>query len=279
VEPARRDRLIGVYAFRTEGWDRNFHENPHLTEYGSVRLEGYGAVANEVLFAVEREGGWVFPGMEGGYTLFAAAGVYEDGSPYYTTVSNMAPGEGGSEMKVTDEGTTYSLSGTVYYGPPLGAEADWASARRNAVWTGYRVYQTEDGRIYLDGSGSSFSGDGCTGFTLSDEKKTTVNGEAATEKIEVSVSVREVPRLERLSVTQFDAGSAVLRTDDLPLTGKLPAVQWAAGAAWALVEESSPDGVRRTAYSVPAAWEEPVSHQVILLDDDGLGCAAQLTME
>lgn len=279
------DKFIGVYAFRTARGEREFYDNPHLTEYGSdhVSLEGYGTFGfpRRVLFAEEDgDGGYTFPGMEGGYTLFAAKGTLPDGDEYYGMTSNMAAGEEGNEFHVTSEDAgkriVHSLSGTVYYGPPLGAGADWEN--QDAYWKGCRVYQTADGRIYLDGSGNSFGGGGDFGFSLSEEQTVSVNGEVSTECVEVSVKVRQTPRLERLTVTQFDADNTVLQTVELPLEEEMPTVSWAAGAAWALVEEASAAGVKRTAYSVPGPGGDPVSHQVILLDSSGLGRAAQLEM-
>lgn len=282
VNPGSGDKFIGVYAFCTTNRGLEFYDNPHLTEYSSSRVstEGYGAFAlpRQVLFAEEDgDGGYTFPGMEGGYTLFAAKRTLPDGDPYYSMISNMAAGENGNAFHVTigDAGKTtiHSLSGTVFYGPPMGAGADWDS--HDTLWTGYRVYQTEDGRVYLDG-GNSFGGGGSFGFSLDDEQAVTANGSASTERVEVSVSVRETPRLERLAVTQFGSDNTVLQTVNLPPEDDLPTVKWAAGAAWALVEETSAAGVKRTAYSVPSADEAPVSHQVILLDRDGLGRVAAL---
>lgn len=275
------DRFVGVYLYR---WDsagassRGFYKNPNLTEYGSsaLELEGYGSfdVPNQVLFAREVDNEYVFPGLEGGYSLFVLEKQEEHGG-VTEIVSNMAPGEENNAINETDGAHEQLLSGVVYFGPPPGLEDGWSA---NALFQGYRVYQTEDGRPYLDGSGNSFSMGGSFGFTYDDDRTTTENGEAFTQRISVSVQVKETHRLEKLAVTQFDGENHVLRCDDLALREELPEVRCEAEAAWVLVEEVSGEGTVRTAYNVPGPGEEPVSHMVVLLDDAGLGRLAWLNI-
>ncbi len=79
-------------------------------------------------------------------------------------------------------------------------------------------------------------------------------------------------------VTQFGADNVPLRSEELTLREPLPEVRWEAGAAWVLVEEESAEGTVRTVYSVPGAEEEAVSHQIVLLDGQGLGRVSYLSI-
>lgn len=277
------DRFAGFYVvYSPNGSSKKFYNNLCLEEYGtdSFSTDQFGtlSVPREVLFATEdRPGKYVFPGMEGGYSLFLIE-RNETYGPASEIVSNMAPGEKGNTIRVTDNGTSNTLNGTIYYGPPLGAE-DWDQYENDGVWTCYRVYQTKDGRVYLDGSGNSSSGGGGFGYGENQTQTTTDwNGETVTESIEVNVWVEIVDRLERLVVTQFDENNNIVRSDDLALRDELPETTCEAETAWVLVEEISADGTVRTTYNVPEEGEDSISHMVVLLDDEGLGRLTYLTI-
>ena len=157
-------------------------------------------------------------------------------------------------------------------------QADWDPYEDRSVWTTYRVYQAPDGRPYLDGSGNSFTG--ALGSYQESQTYTRQEngGDVKKETVEVSISIKAVPRLEGLVVRQFDGEGGQLSAEDLTLEGELPAVTWLPEAAWALVEERSPEGVVRTAYTRPGPGEEPVTHPVILLDSAGVGSVKDLTI-
>lgn len=273
------DRFVGFYLVREEG-GRDFYQNPHLEEYGgeTVRLDGYGAIniPREVLFAQKEGEEWVFPGLEG-WRLFVYRDFEEDGGTYLSMVTDLVPGEEPPQFKITDEGGVDIISGALYLGPPLG-QADWDPYEDRSVWTTYRVYQAPDGRPYLDGSGNSFTG--ALGSYQESQTYTRQENGGVVEKetVEVSISVKAVPRLEGLVVRQFDGEGGQLSAEDLTLEGELPAVTWLPEAAWALVEERSPEGVVRTAYTLPGPGEEPVTHPVILLDSAGVGSVEDLTI-
>ena len=276
------DRFAGFYVVR-EDWANEgggFHDNPNLTAYGSTTVSagdlGNLELPDYVLFAEEEDGEYVFPGMEGGYSLFLIRERRSYG-PSSQLVSNMAPREEGWHTNVTDEGTADSFGGTIYCGAPLGEE-DWDQWETSQCWVVYQVYQTEDGRVYLSGICTSFGGNGGFGYSASQEQTRRENGRSVTDRVEISVGVEVIDRLERLVVTQFDGGNNLLRSDDLALGEELPEVRCEADTAWVLVEEISREGPVRTVYNVPAPEEDPVSHQVVLLNPEGLGYLAYLSI-
>ena len=282
------DRFIGVYVVPGQGYVDHLANNPYLEEYGefSAETDEFGTLRfpQDVLFAVEDgAGSYTFPGLEQGYGLFVyresvAEAPDREGRDYAVgVVSNMAPGEQSSQFNVTDGVVLESTSGTIYFGPPLGAPLDWDPHSNGVIWRCYQVYQTEDGRIYLNGHGDAFNGP--MTHTLTESYTNRENGETVQkETVSVTVAVEAVSRLERLIVTQFDEQNQVLDTQSLPLAEELPPVSWADGAAWALVEEIGPEETRRTLYNVPGEDGDPLSHMVVLLDEEGMGSLAYLEL-
>lgn len=279
AESKTEDRFVGVYV--VAGDRTAFHDNPHLVEYGSETLDAgeYGSFTiPQMILIADPDNHYAFPGLEGGYSLFTLTEKDGEGGVHFSSVSNMAPDEVYKMTSVNGDTTSIEMSGIIYYGPPAGA-ADWDSYQESAIWTAYRVYQAADGTVYTDGGGNSYQGGGDIGFSTEESNTTTVNGESVTESTRVSVKFEEVPRLEKLVVTQFDGENQVLSSQELALREDLPGVRWEPGAEWALVEEADAEGTARTAYSVPGEGEDPVSHQVVLLDDAGMGKLAYLNIE
>lgn len=283
------DRWIGFYVVPSRGYVDHLADNPYVEEYGSfsAKTDQFGtlSIPRDALFAVEDEvGNYTFPGIEKGYSLFIYRKYdpehsgYQDRNYSVGVVSNMAPGEETTQIKYTGEGVSESASGVIYYGPPLGAPADWdAYTNGDMIWRYYNVYQTADGRIYLNGDGDSVNG--LMSKTQTATNTLTENGESFTEILQVSVAMESAQRMERLVVTQFDGNNAILRSDDLTLGEELPEIACGPETAWVLVEEIGKDGAVRTAYNVPGPEEEPVSHKVVLLDGEGLGRLAYLTIQ
>lgn len=287
---AQGDRWVGFYVVSSQEGRDSFYDNPNLEEYGSAQVEtdqfGTLTFPQEVLFAVEDEvGNYTFPGMEKGYSLFIYR-EHNNGDPDHEgrdyavgIASNMAPGEENPRFSYTDEGVSETASGIIYYGPPLGI-TDWDDYENRGVWAAYRVFQTTDGRIYLDGSGNSYAGGGNSGSSFTETRTYTYteNGETVKEdKVAVSVSLQMIPRLEKLIVTQFDENNAILQSDDLNLQNDRPEVRCLSETAWILVEEVTSEGVERTVYNPPEG-EDPATHDYVLLDDEGLGHMAYLNI-
>lgn len=282
------DRWVGFYVAPSQGYVDHLADNPYVVEYGTLSAEtdrfGTLTFPRDVLFAVEDEAGnYTFPGIEKGYSLFIYRRYdvehpgYQGGNYSVGVASNMAPGEEAPQFKYTDEGVSEIASGVIYCGPPLGAE-DWDPHLDNTtIWRYYNVFQAEDGRIYLDGSGDSVHG--IMSKTQTATRTRTEDGKTRTDTLQVAVDIEAVPRLEKLLVTQFDGDNAIVRSDDLALRDELPEIACEAAAAWVLVEEVNQDGTVRTVYSVPEEGEDPVSHPVVLLDDEGLGRNAYLMIQ
>lgn len=278
MSPEAGDRWVGFYVVPSRSGHGEFYNNPHLEEYGTVEAEtdqfGVLTFTREVLFAVEDEVGNVtFPGIETGFSLFYLEETADDGSHCSRVISNMGANENGLHIADRDGGKSVSISGTVYCGPPLGV-TEWDPYGDGTVWYFYRVYQSEDGRVYLNGDGDSANAP--LTHTSTETRTVQTNGETVQEEtLSVTAAIEAVPRLERLTVTQFSADNAALRTEELSLRDDRPEVRCLPETAWVLVEEVSGSGVERAVYSVPEG-EDPVSHDYVLLDDNGFGRPAYL---
>ena len=285
-EAAQEDRWIGFYEVSnaTGCYDISSTSIPTLVEMGTTSLDTgeYGALAipREVLPGEEDPdtGDIVFPGLEG-YSLFIRH--KQEDSGYVTAIqSDMSPGEG-QTVHSSDEGTAESASGVIWWGPPLDAAADFdPDASPHSIWHAYRVFETADGQVYLDGSGNSYGGAGSgMGFSSDAAYTYTENGETRKDSISVSVSVKYTPRLTALRVVEFDEDNSVVKTTALPLTEELPLLTLESDTAFLVVEEESADGVKRTLYAAGDFTDGAQYHEVILLDEAGRGHGVYLTME
>ena len=284
-ETAAEDRWIGFYVvYNPPGTYDTFSSNPHLTEMGTTSLDTgeYGTLAfpREVLLGVEDPdtGDLTFPGLTG-YSLFIRH-KQEDYGPVTQVVSNMSPGEEGTTLNSSDQGTAETASGVIWWGPPLDAPADWdPNGSPHCTWHAYRVFETADGQtVYLDGSGNSYSGGGNMGFSEDAAYTYTENGESLTDSVSVSVSVKYTPRLTALRVVEFGDDNTVVNTTEVPLTEDLPALVPTADTAFLIVEEESGEGVKRTLYPASDWAEGATYHEVVLLDQEGRGRGAYLAI-
>ncbi len=278
-------------------------------EYGSeqMTLDGLGTVdfAREVLFGQydEENARYVFPGKEG-FNCFLASVPEEEwpyGEPPSLFLGQVVTGyhdmlerkltfstENGIVTSGFDNGDSAPdpdedadefryFHGKVYFGPPVD-DTNWNTENYDYAFTAYQVYQTPDGRVYLDGHGNSYGGAGGIGATSTETSTVTVNGKPSSRTIKVGFTIEDVERLTQASVTWFGE-------DNTPLSARAlapeeleenPELSRPAGAVWALVEEMYADGtVTRTLCTLE---EKPVTHDLILLDDRGLGYAAGLTL-
>ena len=285
-EAAAEDRWIGLYVvYSPPGTYNDFNSNPNLVEMGTTSLDTgkYGTLAfpREVLLGEEDPdtGDITFPGLTG-YSLFIRH-KQEDYGPVTAVQSDMSPGEEGTTINNSDQGTAETASGVIWWGPPLDAPADWdPNGSPHCTWHAYRVFETADGQtVYLDGSGNSYGGGGSgMGFSEDSTYTYTENGESLTDTISVSVWVSYTPRLTALRVVEFAGDNSVVNTTDLPLTEDLPALVPTADTAFLIVEEESAEGVKRTLYPASDWAEGATYHEVVLLDQEGRGRGAYLAI-
>ncbi len=269
------DRFCGVYVSYKEPGDPDFYNNPNLTEYGTDTVElgelGTHAFPREVLFAGE-DGR--FPGLEGS-ALYVLETEEEWGS-CSTAVGEMSGGA--FNVKDTDEGTEYDISGVLYFGPPENAPADWSTNDIPGVWHAYKVYQAPDGRAYLDGSGDSFRG-GPIGFSLCEEQAYTADGKTKKDSLSVKVEVEQIPRLTALSISQYGADGTLLGNAAVPLVDEPPSVKWLPDSAFAVISETGAEGTTHTLYDRPGEGEEQTAHSFVLLDSRGVGREVRVVLE
>lgn len=256
--------------------DRTVYETDRSqwVEYGSgeIQTDGYGtlSIPREILIGQRdtQGGSYIFPGLEG-KNCFLAVETLGDGGRALSGYTDMA------DVQIKTGGEEESVSGTVYFGPPEDAR-NWNTDQIDYGWTAYRVFQMEDGAVYLDGSGNSYGGVG--GFSTSERMEETVRegGEETTRSFSVSVSFASVPRLEYVTVKQFDKDDRLLETHTLT-QGEAQAleggeVRWtlAPGAAYALVTETGADGSAARTIAEPNGDGE-LYHMSWFLDERGMG--------
>ena len=215
-----------------------------------------------------------FPDLAGSALLMFGR---EDERITVPSVTEMSPGPEESRVSSSEQGDSVSVSGTVWWGPPLDAPADWDRQENSGGWLPCLVYRTPAGGFYLDADTPfySFSSGGSV-FHQSDYTYPDDDGTLRTDTLRMTVAMEYTPRLTALRVVEFDGNDQPLRTTDLPLSEDMPAVTAGPDATWVAVEEESAEGVERTSYSLTEG--EPVVHEVILLDEDGRGWGVDLTI-
>ncbi|MBR5489830.1 MAG: hypothetical protein IKV79_01010 [Oscillospiraceae bacterium] len=238
-EGTQRDRLIGCF-ITTEHLDlfdfeAYFNDNAHKLVSGETMLGANDAEKYRGRLYAEKyeekytdsEGvshttyNYRFPDLEG--IAYFAPTIYEsDGGSYVTFQS----GEGLSDLKnhlISHNDDTYftELSATVY--APVDAEEEFTE--KEICFYMNPVYQAADGSVYLVGGNGTAMNSVSAGIimttTLSEEYKTTVNGEEKTGggSVEISFATAYVPVL--LRVIEMDGKGNVLNfaaiaADELP---------------------------------------------------------------
>ena len=279
-EAVEEDKFIGyqlVFERIPGEWEEITRDYSGWVEYGTenVELGGLGTVSfvRKILIGEydEAKSRYVFPGREG-FNCFCAVRDLEGGQ-HYTGYTDMAD----VHTKVGD--TETSISGTVYFGPPLDA-TNWNTENYDYGWTAYPVYQMKDGTVYLGDGGNSYGGMG--GFTISTKTAytETVDGEEQTTSFEVSVTMEAVERVQEFAVAWFDGENRPVGEQTIPmeqLGEEGLTLERPQGAVWALVEETDRLGaVKRSAYTL---GEDGVDHRLVRLDERGMGRVTFLTLE
>ena len=262
-ESAGADRWVGYYMVYEPRDVMASGEASDLRPHGIVWGE-WDAAAQSL----------TFPDMAGSALLMFGR---EEERITVPRVTEMSTGPETSRVSSSEQGDSVSVSGAVWWGPPVDAPADWDREEAGGGWLPCLVYRTPAGGFYLDADTPFYSfASGGSVFHQSDYTYRDDDGALRTDTLRMTVAMRYTPRLTALRVVEFDGDDRPLRTTDLPLSEDLPAVTAGPDAAWVAVEEESAEGVQRTSYSLTKG--EPVVHQVILLDEDGRGWGADLTI-
>lgn len=252
-------------------------DRSHWVEYGTedMELEGFGTVAfpRQILIGTYNEDTrrYDFPGKEG-YNCFLAIHTGEDGTNYINGYTDMT--ETSLDRRFTDEGEENILKAALYTETMKEGEEFY-----DYILTAYRVFQMDDGTVYIDGTGNSYAG---AGFTINERREITLttNGESTKQILDIEFSLKEAMRVEQVEITWFDEEERILSQELLPmeeLEGEHTLTP-PAGAAWAMVRETGEDGtVQRTA-STPD-YNGVGSHKLILMDETGIGRAVWLRWE
>ena len=280
------DKFIGFFlAYEKMPPDMaEIEENPeayvedrsHWVEYGAedTYVPGLGKVAFSKSILIGKKVGnrYEFPGLEG-YNCFLAIHTGEDGERYFGGYTDMAD----CKVHIGGGSVGHSLSGAVYFGPPLD-DSNWNTENFDYCWTAYRVYQMEDGTVYLDGSGNSYGGVGGFSFSEKSEYTTTVNGESTTESLEISVTIHSIPRLETVTIKQYDDNDQLLRTDTIPeeqakaQNGETLELLLDDETAYAMVVETDVDGnAKRSMHDVVTGESRRIYFTSWFLNEKGMG--------
>ena len=300
AQPQRRspelDRFIGFHLvyekmpqaidMSAPDWEEQLSDQPgrdysNWTEYGSEawQLDGIGSVdVPRMILIGKKEGNhYIFPGLEG-KNCFLSIETGEDGSRTISGYTDMAD----TSLSMGDN--EQSLSGTVYFGPPLD-ERNWNTEDFDYCWTAYRVYQMEDGTVYLTGEGNSYGGVG--GFTISEKRNwtTTENNKTAASSFEITCSITSIPRLGQVAIRQYDKDDQLLRTDVLTsdqaaeITDGLH-LTLEPQTAYVLTVETDVDGNVQRAIHPPSNYgEQTICDTAWFLDDAGMGYGVPIWLE
>lgn len=259
------DRLVGVYLVK----GGRLQQDENWIEHGSQQLDsnfGELTLPNMILPATydSDTDTFRFPGTEG-YALVVMTTPGEAG-PHTTSICDLHDSSFG--VTVTDFGTDYDLSGTLYV-----SEDDETS-----VWSVYRVFQAADGMIYLDGTGNSYQGSGFS--TTLTETKTVNDGEnEGSESTVIQVSIQAIPETEKVIVRQYDADGQPLEAAETAISDSIPPIIWSKKAAWAVIEEYHPNEVSRAVVSHPLSTEESAEHTIYILNENEVGQALSIVFQ
>ncbi len=235
-QAAARDRLIGCF-ITTEHLDlfdfeAYFNDNANkLISGGDIVLDGDTSAYQGRIYAelyeeeykdadgvIHTTYNYRFPELEG-IAYFAPTVFERDEQQYVTFQTGEGLNEVKNHVKSHNEDTYYTeLSATVY--APVDAEAEFEGDE--ICFYMNPVYQDAEGRVYLvSGSGTAMNSTG-TGVVmstkLSEEYKTTINGEEKTGggSVEICFETAYVPEL--LRIIEMDGEGNVVNMSELEPT-------------------------------------------------------------
>ena len=211
VAPAGQDRLVGVLItreyldlFDAEGYFRDhaaqLFQSGELNEDGASDYQGR-------LYAELRTDGDGRPSYE-----FAEDGIayicprYSDSTGgYWGASGDEAISDGHTHVRVTDEGESVELTGTVYVA---------CGSLTFPTFYFNPVYQSGDGLVYaLSGNGLSFDGDipgGSASHRVEEESRTETGSGVSAARSSVEITITFVEETDNVEILEMDSGHSVL---------------------------------------------------------------------
>ncbi|RHR11342.1 hypothetical protein DWX58_02560 [Pseudoflavonifractor sp. AF19-9AC] len=270
------DQFVGFHLVHLPVMDKAepFQDRFPCTEYGVQEWEteeGDKVTLPQIILIGtynEETRRYEFPGLEG-FNCFFALRAEEDGELYYAGYADL------SDVRVEVGEERNALSGTVYLGPQL---EGYEAPKYGYTLTAYRVYQMEDGTVYITGEGDR-QGYAGAGFTITEEhsRRENIGGKEQSVTLKVGFSTQWAERIKAVTVTWFGADDRVVGEESLSveeieddLTLEPPSE-----AVWALVAVENARGeVERSSYTL----EPGAAHSLVLLDERGLGQVVSLIL-
>ena len=223
----------------------------------------------------DEDGQYRFPGPEGRRFFLVQEQNMVDGNPEATVElhSDLSQDRYEHGINVTENSTSYILSGTLHYTTPLARIEDQS-------WSPYYVYQSSDGTVYLVNEGGGTTGAG--GITLNTKYSETLDDQVTRENIlDITVNFSYVPHLKQVTIEQFTQDQQSITTQTISVQQVLARqdaldLTWEDHAAYALVSEQADDG--SITYTALTPGEEDVVHTSYFPLDSGLTTPCTITI-
>lgn len=274
-------RLVGYYLLPDELVPPNWESAENGWEEYSSRIAYINGLERILLPQTvlkaqkDKDGQYRFPGPEGRRFFLVQEQNMVDGNPEATVElhSDLSQDRYEHGINVTENSTSYILSGTLHYTTPLARIEDQS-------WSPYYVYQSSDGTVYLVNEGGGTTGAG--GITLNTKYSETLDDQVTRENIlDITVNFSYVPHLKQVTVEQFTQGQQSITTQTISVQQVLAGqdaldLTWEDHAAYALVSEQADDG--SIIYTALTSSEEEAVHTSYFPLDSGLTTPCTITI-
>lgn len=239
------DTLAGVFVTTqyVDLWDLSDYlvEHPEAFLDGEITSNELPSRATRYPAVKDKNGNYSFEGLEG--MLYACFQEKTENSQYTRLDASPGIGDGQREVRVTDEGTIYNLSGVIYV----------SQLATDFVFYMNPVYQTPEGDVYLvPGTGIHFGGDlaGSASQKFTHTATKTENGETTVNNSSVEITIQGIVPAESVAVLYMDSESNLIRRDSYTLEAIPEALEIPRNTAFLLVEEQLGGDVRRGLYQL-----------------------------
>lgn len=259
------DRMVGVFV--TIGEENTIHEDESWVSLGTEQIDtevGSFKTDRKVLIGTydEKEQTYRFGNHKGflclelvdeklGHPDFSSFTNLDDVTCHHTSIMN---GE-------NDFDTESFVSGTLYL-PQKSQE------EKGRI---YKVFQSKDGTIFLDGSmNSTFEVRDKSGFSVFYEYKSNDKDEEHVNRITVKADIKFFSNSKDIIVYQYDADGNLLERQSIGLSKTDTSVSWLEHASFAIVEEVNDQGNKREMIDKQQNEENQKSYTYHMEDDEEL---------